>query len=153
MKINFKRLIISILIPVLLGTFVGFITGSSSSYNEFVKPSFSPPGIIFPIVWTILYTLMGISSYLVIESDNYDKEEAIIIYIIQLIVNLIWSFIFFSFKLYLLSFIWIILLIALVILMIIKFYSINKVSSYLQIPYLLWLVFASILNFSIFLLN
>ncbi len=151
MKINVRKLIICILIPVLLGTAVGLLT--SGSYNDMIQPSFAPPGIVFPIVWSILYTLMGISCYIILESNNYSKDEAIFIYVIQLIVNLLWSFFFFTFKWYLFSFIWILLLIGLVYIMIKRFYNISKISGYMQIPYLLWLIFAAILNFSIFTLN
>lgn len=153
MKINIRKLLISILIPVLLGGFVGVLTGADNNYNDLIQPSFAPPGIVFPVVWTILYILMGISSYIISESDNYMQGEALSIYIIQLIVNLIWSFLFFMFGWYFISFLWILLLIGLVLLMIKKFYSISKVSAFLQIPYLLWLIFAAILNLAIFILN
>ncbi len=153
MKINIRKLIISILIPVLLGGIVGLLTSPGDNYKDLIQPSFAPPGFIFPIVWTILYTLMGISSYIIKESDSYYKDEAMVIYYVQLIVNLLWSFIFFGFGWYFISFIWILFLIFLVIIMIRKFYSISKVSGFIQIPYLLWLIFASILNLSIFILN
>lgn len=153
MKINIRKLIISILIPVLLGGIVGLLTSPGDNYKDLIQPSFAPPGFIFPIVWTILYTLMGISSYIIKESDSYYKDEAMVIYYVQLIVNLLWSFIFFGFGWYFISFIWILFLIFLVIIMIKKFYSISKVSGFIQIPYLLWLIFASILNLSIFILN
>ena len=97
MKINFKKLIISILIPVLLGALVGLLTSSSNNYNAMVMPSFAPPGFLFPIVWSILYTLMGISAYLIIESNDKGVDSALLIYSLQLIVNLLWSFIFFKF--------------------------------------------------------
>ena len=151
LKINVKKLIISILIPLGLGFVVGLLSGSSSGYNNIIQPSFAPPGWLFPIVWTILYILMGISDYLVKEELN--TNDSLKIYIYQLGVNLLWSFFFFTFKWYLFSFLWIILLIILVIIMIKRFYTISKISSYLQIPYLLWIIFAAILNFSIYLLN
>ncbi len=153
MKINFKELITSILIPVVLGGIVGFLTSGSSSYKDMIRPSFAPPGILFPIVWTILYTLMGISIYIINQSNNTFKGDAKFIYYLQLGVNLLWSFFFFTFKWYLASAIWIVLLILLVITMIKRFYNISKLSAYLQIPYLLWLVFALILNISIYILN
>ena len=153
MKIDFKTLFISILIPVFLGSLVGFLTAPFNDYNSFVQPSFAPPAILFPIVWTILYTLMGISSYIIVKSDDCGKNEALFIYGIQLIINLFWSIWFFVFGFYLLSFIWILLLIGFVVVMIKKFYDISKVSAYLQIPYLIWLVFAAVLNFSIWILN
>ena len=96
---------------------------------------------------------MGISSYIIANSSDINKTNALQIYYVQLTVNLLWSFLFFTLKLYLISFIWIVLLIILVAIMIKKFYAINKVSSYLQIPYLIWILFAAILNFSIYLLN
>ena len=153
MKINFRKLIISILIPLILGGIVGFLTSPGSAYKEMIQPSFAPPGILFPIVWSILYIIMGITSYMILESKTYEKDEALLVYSGQLIVNLLWSFFFFTFKWYLFSFFWILLLIALVLLMIKKFYNILKISGYLNIPYLLWLIFAAILNLSIFILN
>ena len=148
---NWKRLIISVLIPVGLGTIVGLLT--SSNYNDMIQPSFAPPGIVFPIVWSILYTLMGVSAYIIDRSGSYSSKEAMTVYYAQLGINLLWSFIFFTFKAYLLGFIWILLLIILVICMIKRFYEINKVSGLIQIPYLIWLIFAAFLNFSIFTLN
>lgn len=153
MKINYKYLLLSILLPVFLGSFIGFLTAPFNDYYEIILPSFAPSGILFPIVWTILYILMGISSYIVVMSNSSNKYDALFIYGIQLVINLFWSVWFFVFKFYLLSFIWILLLIAFVVIMIKKFYEISKLSAYLQIPYLLWLVFAGILNISIYLLN
>lgn len=153
MKIDFKTLLYSIIIPVFLGSFVGFLTAPFNNYDEFNSPPFAPPGIVFPIVWTILYTLMGISSYLIIKSDDIGKNDALFVYGIQLIINLLWSIWFFVFDAYLVSFIWILLLIGFVVVMIKKFYDINKISAYLQIPYLLWLIFAAILNLFIYFLN
>jgi len=150
---NFKKLFVSILIPVGLGALVGFLTSGSTNYMNLNQPSFAPPGIVFPIVWTILYTLMGISSYIIDESNSYKKRKALSIYKIQLVINLLWSIIFFVFNLKTLAFIWIILLIVFVIKMIKEFLSINKTAGYLQIPYLLWLIFAAILNLSIIFLN
>lgn len=153
MKINFKNLIISILVPVLLGALVGLITAGSNNYSNLNQPFFAPPGILFPIVWTILYVLMGISDYLIKESHSVYQRKAIFTYQLQLIVNLLWSIIFFLLKLRTFAFIWILLLIILVISMIKQFAKISKVAAYLQIPYLLWLIFASILNLTIIFLN
>lgn len=151
-KINWRLLISSILIPVIIGSIVGIITNGSTNFETLVKPSFSPPGIVFPIVWTILYTLMGISIYL-IKTSKGKTNDAVKIYVLQLIVNYLWSFIFFTFNLTLVAFFWIILLIILVLIMIIKFFWINSLSAYLQIPYIVWLIFASVLNLYIYLLN
>ena len=136
MKINYKRLLIFILVPLLLGALVGIITVPNANINSFI------PAWVFPIVWTILYILMGASSYIIyIETNEISK-----IYITQLIVNLLWSFIFFKFKLFTLAFIWILFLILLVIIMIRDFISKNKTAGLLQIPYLIWLFVAAILN-------
>lgn len=153
MKIQIKPLLFSILIPLFLGSFVGFLTAPFNNYYEISLPSFAPPGILFPIVWTILYILMGISSYLIIISCANDKNDALFIYGTQLLINLLWSFIFFVFRFYLLSFIWILLLIWFVVIMIKSFYNISKISAYLQILYLLWLIFAAFLNLAVYLIN
>lgn len=146
-------LIISILIPNVIGFIGGLIGDSFSGLTGVNMPSFAPPSIVFPIVWTILYILMGISSYMIYRTQSMNSGKALVIYIVQLIVNALWSLFFFRFGWYLFSFIWILLLIFLVIIMIYKFYQINKTAAYLQIPYLLWLVFAAILSFNIYLLN
>lgn len=136
MKINYKKLSIFILVPVLLGALVGILTVPDANIDSIL------PSWVFPVVWTILYTLMGISSYIIYEETNEISK----IYIIQLVVNLLWSFIFFEFKLFTLAFIWILLLILLVIIMIRDFISKNKLAGYLQIPYLIWLLIAAFLN-------
>lgn len=153
MKINFKNLIVSILIPVLLGSLVGLITASSNNYTNLNQPFFAPPAILFPIVWTILYILMGVSIYLIKESHSIYQRKAIFTYQLQLGVNLLWSIIFFLLKMRTFAFVWIILLIILVISMIKQFLKISKSAAYIQIPYLLWLIFASILNLTIIFLN
>ena len=136
MKINYRRLIIFVLVPVLLGTLVGLLTSVNSDIDSII------PSWIFPVVWTILYVLMGVSSYLV-----YEKEDEIPrIYVIQLVFNLLWSFVFFKFKWFTFAFIWIIVLFILVFKMIKEFRRIDKVAGNLQIPYLIWLVVAAILN-------
>lgn len=136
MKINYKKLIIFILVPLILGTIVGLLTVPNNSINSFI------PSWIFPVVWTILYILMGVSSYIV-----YEKTcEIPKIYIIQLIVNLLWTPIFFELRLFILAFIWIIALFILVIIMIKEFLKVDKLAGYLQIPYAIWLFIAAILN-------
>ncbi len=136
MKINYKRLIIFILIPIVLGSIVGLLTVPNSNINSII------PSWIFPVVWSILYILMGVSSYIIYEKINKVPD----IYIIQLIFNLLWSFIFFKFKLFILAFIWIIILFILIIKMIKEFRQIDKLSGNLQIPYAIWLIVAAILN-------
>lgn len=147
-----KIYIKSILIPVIVGGIVGLITSRFIDYNSLQKPPFSPPGIAFPIVWTILYILMGIS-YGILKSKEQVDDEINFIYYLQLGVNALWSIFFFVFKWRLFSFLWIILLAVLVILMIIKFYNKNKTAGLIQLPYLLWVLFASYLNIGFYILN
>jgi len=151
LKINFKKLIFFIVVIFLIGSFFTFFVDNSlyDDLNRVVEV----PSIVFPIVWSILYLLMGVSAYLVSESNDKEKMDALKIYFIQLIVNSLWTLIFFGFRLYLLSFIWIIILIILVGIMIYKFYNINKIAGLINIPYLLWLLFASFLSLSIVILN
>lgn len=148
-KHKIKEIIISILVPVILGGLVGLIISPSmDSFKLLNKPPLNPPAILFPIVWTILYILMGISHYLTKNNEKCNK-----IYNLQLFFNLIWSILFFALKLRLLAFLWIIILWVLVLKMILTFYKENKIAAYLQIPYLLWVTFASYLNIAIYLLN
>lgn len=152
-KINWKRLIIITIITFVVGSFFSFFTmNSMETFKELEKP-INVPGILFPIVWSILYLLMSISCYIISCSKDENKNEAIIIYAIQLVINSVWSLIFFGFGAYLLGFIWIIILAVTVIIMIAKFYNINKKAAYLNIPYILWILFAAYLNFGIYILN
>ena len=149
---KFKIYAKSIFIPVVVGLIIGAITSSSMEYNTLIQPALAPPSILFPIVWTILYVLMGVS-YGILESKSLVNTEIKFIYYLQLFVNALWSIIFFTFEWRLFAFIWLLILILLIFTMIIKFYNKNKVAGLLQIPYLLWAVFASYLNLSIYLLN
>ena len=149
---NIKKFIISVLIPLIVGGVVALITMPFMDYNSLVQPFLAPPSILFPIVWTILYILMGVS-YGILETNNLADEEITNIYYLQLFVNALWSIFFFVFDWQLFSFLWILLLDVLVIIMISRFYSKNKIAGLLQIPYLLWILFASYLNLAIYLLN
>ena len=142
----------AILLPVLVGALVGIITSGSMDYNMLQKPPLAPPGAVFPIVWTILYILMGIS-YGILKVNNQTDEEIDWIYYIQLAINALWSIIFFNFKWRLFAFVWIILLAVAVISMIRKFLKKNKISGLLQIPYILWVIFAAYLNLEFYILN
>ena len=146
-----KRIIYSLL-PIVGGSLVGLIISGYMNYGDMVKPPLSPPSYIFPIVWTILYILMGIS-YFIATKDNENDKELNQIYILQLLVNFFWPIIFFVLKMYFTAFFWIILLLILVIIMIKELLKNNKISGCLQIPYFIWLLFATNLNIGIFLLN
>ncbi|MBQ8404514.1 MAG: tryptophan-rich sensory protein [Clostridia bacterium] len=156
MKIRWKLLIICIAIPLIIGGISAFATMSSmEDFAALEKPPLSPPGWLFPVVWSILYTLMGIASYLVITSGEAQKHinTAITFYAVQLIFNFFWSFFFFNLKLYFFSFAWLIVLWLLIIATLVLFSRVSKTAGYLLIPYLLWVSFAAYLNLGIALLN
>ena len=148
---KFKIYLKSILIPLLVGGIVGFLISGSIDYNTLEKPPLSPPSILFPIMWTILYALMGVS-YGILKSNNLIDSNINSIYYLQLFVNALWSIFFFILKWRFFAFVWILLLLALVIIMTIKFYNKNKIAGLIQIPYILWTAFATYLNLGIFLL-
>ena len=151
-----KPYIISVLIALAVGGLSALFTmGNMDIYDEIIKPSFAPPGIVFPIVWGILYVLMGISSARIYikGKEGEDAAGALTVYILQLFVNFLWSIIFFNMEAFLFSFVWIILLWVLIVLMIRKFYDIDVLAAYLQVPYLIWVTFAAYLNLAIYLLN
>ena len=154
MKVKWKELIVSIAISLGVGALSGYLTMNSMSlYNDLVKPPLTPPGWIFPIVWTILFVLMGISAYLIYISDSEEKAQALQMYAIQLMLNFIWSLVFFNMQAYLLAFLILILLWIAIITMIKVFYEINPIAGKLQVPYLLWVTFAGYLNLAIYILN
>lgn len=149
---NIETIIISILIPLTVGAVSSFL-GRTMMEPDFIQPTFSPPGYLFPIVWTILYILMGISSYLIYISDSPWRTPSLIIYAIQLVFNFFWSILFFRFSLYGLSFVWLLMLIGFIIIMIYLFSKVRPLAAYLQIPYLLWCLFAAYLNYAVYILN
>lgn len=159
MKLNIsdekKSLILALIIPLSVGLLSFLLTRSGISYytNNLNKPGFAPPSFLFSIVWTILYTLMGISSYKIYNSMSCHKGTCLILYGLNLILNFLWPIIFFNLEARLFAFIFIIFLDIVVLLMIFCFYGIDKKAAYLQIPYFLWLIFATILNFSVYFLN
>lgn len=151
---NIKKLIIYIVVTIFIGSFFTlFIMNSFNIYDTITKPFLSPSKIVFPIVWSVLYILMGISIYMVSESKYLYKDKSYILYFLQLFINSIWPLFFFKFRLFFISFLIILLLLYLVIKMILEFNKIKKYIAYIQIPYLLWLLFATYLNLGVFLLN
>lgn len=149
---NFKIYLKAILIPLIIGGIVGWIISGFIDYNSLVQPPLAPPSILFPIMWSILYVLMGVS-YGILDSNSLVDSSINSIYYWQLFVNALWSIFFFVLKWRFFSFLWILLLLVLVIIMTIKFHKKNKVAGFLQIPYILWVSFATYLNFAIYLLN
>ena len=149
---KFKNYALSIIIPLALGGIVGFLISGSMDYDMLNQPPLSPPSILFPIVWTILYVLMGVS-FGILREKHLNDSNVKLIYYIQLIVNLLWPIAFFVLKWRLFAFIWILILDVLVVLMIFTFYKRDKTAALLQLPYLAWVLFASYLNLGVYILN
>lgn len=149
----FIKKLFYLFLPIICGSIIGLLTSNSIDYGVLNQPPLSPPGYIFPIVWSILYLLMGISYYLFKNKYYKDTKLESIVYYAQLAVNLLWSIFFFVLKWRLFSIGWTILLLLLVIYLIFLFYDKNKISAYLNIPYLLWLIFATYLTIGVYILN
>ena len=155
MKQNRRQLLICIAIPLAVGGLSAWLTrGSMDTFAALNKPPLSPPGWLFPVVWTILYILMGIASYLVLTSAKPNRSRsALLVYGVQLFFNFFWPILFFSLKLYLSAFFWLVLLWLLILVTTVLFYKIAKPAGLLLVPYLLWVAFAGYLNLGIYLLN
>ena len=156
MKTNKKTLLLSIAVPLLVGTLAGILSGGGMrKFAAMTQPPLSPPGWLFPVVWTILYVLMGLASYLVITSraDSHQIADAIAVYVYQLAVNFLWPIFFFDFGWYRFSFFWILLLWLLIFATIRLFAPISKLAARLMVPYLVWVTFAAYLNLGIWWLN
>ena len=155
--INLKRLLTAIAIPELVGLLSAVITGNiGDTYKSFRQPPLSPPGIIFPIVWVILYGLMGVASYIIFEEIKDRREEqkqALTFYGLQLAVNFIWPIVFFKFEAYTAAVFVIFILLVLVIITAAKFKALSKTAFWLLVPYIVWLLFATYLNIGVAVLN
>lgn len=151
-----NALLISLLLPLFVGGVSGYATASGINdwYVTLNKPSFNPPNYLFGPVWTFLYFLMGISVFIIWRSNlGRKRAEALKVFAIQLTLNFLWSFLFFKFKLIGVAFAEILLIWFTIVLMIVVFRRVHKVAAYLQIPYLLWVTFAALLNGAIWWLN
>lgn len=150
------KILVSIILPLSVGAIAGIATAQSIPewYVTLNKPSFNPPNWIFGPVWTTLYILMGISLFLVWKQDpGKERNRAILIFSLQLLLNFAWSFIFFYFRMIDFALIEIILLWITIVVMLVLFYKIKPIASYINIPYLLWVTFATVLNTSYYFLN
>jgi benzodiazapine receptor len=151
------QLITCILIPIAIGAISGFITrnemGKGGWFDSLLKPSFNPPNVVFGPVWITLYTLMGISLYMVWTINNNNRKKALLIFCLQLFFNFWWSILFFYFHLLFASVIDILALWICIVWMIVVFKRIKPIAAYLQLPYLAWVSFASVLDISIWMLN
>ena len=153
MKVHWKKLILCLIIPLAVGGLSAFLTKDGMEiFKTLKKPPLSPPGKLFPFVWTILYIMMGLASYIVLVSKK-PNTLGLAAYGVQLFFNFFWSILFFNKELYLFSFIWLVIMWFLILAAAILFYRSTKFAGYLMIPYLLWVAFAGYLNFGIYLLN
>ena len=156
MKEKIKSYLFFILSALAVGGLSAFFTRNSMSiYDDILTPPLSPPSVVFPIVWTVLFTLMGISAAMIYNSSapQKQKENALLTYAISLAVNFFWSLIFFNLRVFLFAFLWLLLLLYLIIKTILQYYKINKLAAYLQIPYAMWVTFAGYLTLGIWWLN
>lgn len=155
-NVKWKKLLICIAIPLAVGGLAALLTiGSMDAYAKLLQPPFSPPGWVFPVVWTILYILMGWASYRIWTADapKEKKRDALILYGVQLFFNFFWSLLFFRWELRLTAFFWLLALWFLVYATIRLFYRVEDPAGDLLLPYLLWTTFAAYLNMGVFLLN
>ena len=149
-----KSYIFSILLSLTVGGLSALsIANNMNIYDKINTPPLSPPGWLFPVVWAILFIVMGVSSAMIFTSKSSKKDDALFIYAVSLVLNFSWSIFFFNMQSFILSFIILVALWLSIIITIIQYYKINKVSAWLQLPYLLWVTFAGYLNFAIILLN
>lgn len=156
MKAKLKTYIYSIFSAVLVGVLSALFTmGSMDIYNDILTPPLSPPSWLFPVVWTVLFMLMGISAARIklANAPRRQKDSVLRTYHISLAVNFLWSIIFFNLRAFLFAFVWLLFLLTLIIITIVKYYKIDKLAAYLQIPYTLWVAFAGYLTFAIWWLN
>lgn len=144
-----------ILITEAVGTVAGLLTTlGMEKYSAVEKPALTPPEIVFPIVWTILYALMAVGAARVwLTEESEEKDKGLKLYVVQLGMNFLWSILFFNFQAYSLSFFWLLGLLSVIVLMTLTFYKSDRIAAYLQIPYILWVSFAGYLNFMVWLLN
>ncbi|MBU3156309.1 tryptophan-rich sensory protein [Clostridium estertheticum] len=159
-KINGEKNIIALIFSILIAEGVGLLSGflsmnGPSAYENFNKPFFSPPGWIFPIIWTILFFLMAVAAYRIwmVGKSGVDVKKSLILYGFQLFLNFLWSIIFFRFRLYAIAFLELLLLLVFILLTTFEFYKIDKTAAYLMIPYIVWVSFAGVLNYTIWMLN
>ena len=150
-----KPYVISIAIALAVGGLSAvFTSGNMNMYDTLNRPPLSPPMWLFPVVWSVLFILMGVSSAMVyVKKDETDVSGALKVYALQLIVNFFWSIIFFNMRAYLFAVVWLALLWILILIMILSFRKIKPLAGYLQIPYLVWVSFALYLTVMIYLLN
>jgi benzodiazapine receptor len=150
------KLITSLLLPLAIGGIAGMFTSEAIPgwYTTLNQPSFNPPNWVFGPVWTTLYIILGISLYLIWKLPaSKERNQAILLFMAQLLLNFCWSFFFFYFKMIGLALIDILALWIMIIVMLVRFYKLKPIAAYINIPYLLWVTFATALNIAYFFLN
>lgn len=155
-KVNLFALLLALIIPVAVGVLSAALSAKGmAAYGSLEKPPLSPPAWLFSVAWTILYLLMGWSAYLIYmaDADKDTKFVALGFFVLQLVLNFMWSIIFFNWGAYLFAFIWLLALLVSVIVCAFRFFGINRMAAYLLVPYILWLSFAAYLNMGAYLLN
>lgn len=156
MKQKWRIFLLCVALPLAVGGLSAWLSrGAMEDFAFLDQPPLSPPGWLFPVVWTVLYILMGLASYRVAmsEASRPEKSRALRPYGLQLFFNFFWSILFFNGELYLLAFVWLVVLWSLIAVTALRFYAIDKTAGYLLVPYLLWVTFAGYLNLGIYLLN
>lgn len=152
-RVDWRKLLTCIILMLGIGYFSSLLADNMEGFEMLAKPFFTPPAGVFPIAWTILYILIGIALYLVWEAPNRDKQRAYVMFYIQLILNFIWSPIFFGVELRFLALVTLVLLWISIFLLMYAFYKVSKPAAYLLIPYFLWVTFAGVLNYALWVLN
>ena len=155
-KINWKPYLLWVLLTEAVGGLSGLLTreGTQLFSETVVKPPLTPPSLVFPIVWGILYALMGIGAARVsLTEPSEDRSRGLNLFVAQLVVNFFWSLIFFNAQAYGFAFFWLLLLLGLVIWMTLTLQKVDPIAAWLQVPYILWLIFAAYLNFGVWMMN
>lgn len=156
LKRNWKPYLWGVLLTEAVGGLSGLLNRNAIEvYNtSVVKPPLSPPAWVFPVAWGILYALMGIGAARVwITPESPSRSRSLRLFLVQLLFNFVWTFLFFSFRLYGFAFLWLAVLWVLIVRMALSFYEVDRPAAWLQLPYLLWVLFAAYLNFGVWKLN
>ena len=157
LKENLVTYTVAIALPLAVGLLSAFLTrGNMSLYSEIKMPPLAPPSWVFPAVWSVLYVLMGVSSALVFTNASADPIEAkrgLTAYLVSLFVNFFWSIIFFNLRAFIFALVWLLLLLFLIIKTVTHYKRVVPIAAYLQIPYIIWVLFAGYLNLAIAILN
>lgn len=149
---KYKSLILNIAVPLAVGLVSGLLTmGAMEDFSALNQPPLSPPGWLFPVVWTILYVLMGVSSWRIANRDR--QATALTVYYVSLVFNFFWSIFFFVCQMWLFALIWLLILWILILIYTVGYFRIDRLAGWLQVPYAVWCAFAIYLNLGVVILN